>query len=214
MLEETAPSNPDRIYPGKSLESQSPISRPPSTFESYMQGETKGASQFPPRGASLSPTGQVTPTPQMQTAGPTVETLLAQSKNVQDGLGLVSQQLNTPNLKLKRSQNHLLKTKLQDANEAIRDSAAKLGLQNPEMKFPSTPSPLGRFLAYVGDGQDRLTAVQNELKSLSNVSGGVSPAKILFMQVKINQAQQEISYATTLLGKVIDTLKTILNTQL
>lgn len=215
MLEDATPVDPSRISPGKSLEPQGPSVQPRATFETYMQGEAKGAP-----GSAMgraSPTGGAQPfaaAPPIQTGPPTIDTILAQSRNVQDGLGTVSQQLNTQNLKLKRSQSHLLKTKLQDANEAIRDSASKLDLQNPELKFPSEPGPMSRFLAYVGDGQDRLMAVQNELKTMSSTKGGVSPAKILYIQVKINQAQQEIDYATTLLSKVIDSLKTILNTQL
>ena len=214
MLEETAPVDPNRISPGKPLETESPLSNPRTSFESHMQGETKGTMGAPGKAMSTPQTNQMGAASQLQGAPPTVDSVLIQTRNAQDGLGTISQQLNTPNLKLKRSQAHLLKTKLQDANGAIRDSSSKLGLENPEMKFPSSANPLSRFLAYVGDGQDRLNAVQHELKNISSSSAGVSPAKMLFIQVKINQAQQEIDYATTLLSKVIDSLKTILNTQL
>ncbi len=214
--ETTPPSDrsPDRITPGKALESEKPLSQPPSTFESYMQGAPGGA-----RGTTPLPTQPGSVNPLQGTAGanpaaPSYNTLLAQAKGAQDALGIVHDQLNTPNLKLKRSQNHLLKNKLQDANSHIRAGASKLGIDTPPMQTASTASPVGRFLAYIGDGQDQLMSVQQKLKELASSKQPINPADMLLVQIKMSQAQQEIEYSSTLLGKVIDSLKQILNTQL
>jgi flagellar biosynthesis/type III secretory pathway ATPase len=37
---------------------------------------------------------------------------------------------------------------------------------------------------------------------------------MMYMQIKMSQAQQEIEFSSTLLGKVIDSIKQVLNTQL
>jgi flagellar biosynthesis/type III secretory pathway ATPase len=57
-------------------------------------------------------------------------------------------------------------------------------------------------------------AVQQKLKSLAASNKPINPADMMLVQIKMSQAQQEIEYSTTLLGKVIDSLKQIINTQL
>ncbi len=96
---------------------------------------------------------------------------------MQDSLGNVGQQLNEPNLKLKRSQSHLLSNKLSDANGYIRTAGAKLGVETPPMKMPQGATGVDRFLAYVNDGQDQLLAVQQKLKDMS-ASGAKSIPEI------------------------------------
>lgn len=214
MLPDSSPidKTPDRITPGKALEPDKPLAQPPSSFESYMQdsgGQAKGSTQT--TGAS-----QAAPVrPQaMQTAGPTFDSLIGQARNAQDGLGTIGEQLQTPNLKLKRSQAHLLKNKLQDTNEYAQAAADKLGVATDSLKTPSGASPIGRFLAYVGHGQDQMESIEGELKRLSASNTEIQPGAMLYIQVKMSQAQQEIEYSTTLLGKVIDSIKQIMNTQL
>ena len=218
MRPETTPPadrSPDRITPGKALEPEKPLSQPPSTFESYMQGAPAGGRGGQPM--PMQATGAANPmqAAQMQQAtNPTYSTLLAQAKTAQDSLGVVQDQLNTPNLKLKRSQTHLLKNKLQDANGNLRAGAAKLGVETEPSQTANTASPVGRFLSYIGDGQDQLMAVQQKLKQLAKSNQQINPADMMLVQIKMSQAQQEIEYSSTLLGKVIDSLKQILNTQL
>lgn len=207
--------SPDRITGGKPLEFEKPVAEPSSTFESYMQGTAKDAG----RGLTT-PTGTQGPSsilaagPAIQPNAPTFQSLSVQAKSAHDTLGTVADQLQTPNLKLKRSQTHLLKNKLQDANGYIRASSAKLGIETPPMQTQSSASPIGRFLAYIGDGQDQLMSVSQRLKELSKTNGELRPGDMMFLQIKMGQAQQEIEYSSTLLSKVIDSLKTIMNTQL
>jgi hypothetical protein len=66
----------------------------------------------------------------------------------------------------------------------------------------------------LGDGQDQLMAVQKQIKTLSESEGGISPADMMYLQVKMGQAQQEIEYSSTLLGKVIQSITQLLQTQL
>ena len=209
---------PESITGKKPIESEKPLSQPPSTFESYMEGSAGKAGA--PKGVTP-PTGAQGPSPMevargtlSPTAPPTFDSLQAQSKNVQDTMGTVSQQLNTQNLKLKRSQTHLLKNKLQDVNDHIRAAANQLGIQAPPIQMPSGGGPVDRFLAYLGDGQDQMISVQDKLKEFSAKPGSITPAAMMLVQVKMNQASQEISYASALLSKIVDSLKQILSTQL
>jgi len=168
-----------------------------------------------------SATGATGPTPMdlanpasVQKGTPTFDSLLGQSRTAQDGLGTVSQQLNYPNLKLNRPQTHLLKRHLQDNNEHLSKVAGQLGVNTPPMEVGSSSNTIARFLTWVGHGQDTLTSVQDKLQEISKKPDSLNPADMMLVQVKMNQAQNEIQYSTMLLSKVIDSLKQILQTQL
>ncbi len=211
---------PDSVSPRKAIETETPAPKPGSAFESYMQ-ETPA--KAPPAGFGATPSGTppvgtspmgITTPAGAPTGTPTMNTLQTQAATMQDSLGTVGDQLKTPNLKLKRSQNHLLKTKLQDSNEYLRSAGSKLGVETTPGKTPAGLAPPIRFLAMLGDGQDQLNAVQQKMKSLSETEGGISPSDMLYLQVKMGQAQQEIEYSSTLLGKVIQAMTQLLQTQL
>ena len=150
----------------------------------------------------------------MQTAGPNLDSILAQARTAQDTLGTVQKQLNTQGLKLRRSQTHLLKNKLTDAQGYIRQAGGKLGVDAGPMKPPPGATSLERFIAYVNDGQDQLVQVQKRLKEMAAKGQQMNAAEMLSVQVKMNLAQQEIEYSSTLLAKVIDSIKQMMNIQL
>ena len=210
----TSPPNkiPESLSPKGGVESDKPLSQPPSTFESYMQDTGAGVRGTPP---TATPAQQgMTPLPTSPATPPSFNTISTQAKVAQDSLGQVGQQLNTPNLKLKRSQTHLLKNKLQDSNGYIRQAGSKLGVDAPPMKMPAGSNAIGRFLAYIGDGQDQLLSIQQKLKELTAQGTELRPGDLMFVQIKMSQAQQEIEYSSTLLGNVLSSIKTIFNTQL
>jgi hypothetical protein len=209
--------SPDRITPGKApepLEKPVPSGQTPNGFDSYM----KGAGTKPPGGAEAMPAG---PTPMDMARGSTIATsgisfdsILAQANQTQDSLGTVEKQLNDQKLKLKRSQSHLVKQKLGDANSHIQAAGSKLGLQLSEGKLPPGLSGISRFIAMVNDGQDKMIQVQEMLKKMSSKQQPISPADMLSVQVKMGLAQQEIQYTSTLLGKVIQSFTQLMQTQL
>ncbi len=210
--------SPDRITPGQSLgPTDKPITpgQAPSGFESYMQGtnQAKTPQGTPPQAGGPSPM-DVARGPAISSAGVSYDSLLAQAKTTQDTLGTVEKQVKDQKLKLKRSQSHLIKQKLGDANSYIRAAGSKLGLQLPEEKMPAGLSGISRFIAMVNDGQDQIAQVQKKLKELSAKGEQVSPSDMMSIQVKMGLAQQEIEYTSTLLSKVIQSLTQIMNTQL
>ena len=137
-----------------------------------------------------------------------------QASQTKDSLGTVEQQLNDKNLKLKRSQNHLVRQKLGDANSYSRTAGSKLGLNPSEGKMPPGLSGVSRFIAMVNDGQDQLAQVQELLKKMAARGESLTPGEMMSVQVKMGLAQQEISYTSTLLGKVIQSITQLMNTQL
>ncbi len=215
MIDVPPDKSPDRISPGKAPEPfDQTISsgKTPSGFDSHMQG---AGTKTPAQNAPTGPTPMdVARGAQMASSGVSYDSILAQAGQAQDSLGTVEKQLNDKNLKLKRSQTHLVKQKLGDANGHIRAAASKMGLQIEEEKIPSGVDALGRFIAMVNDGQDQLAQVQEQLKKLSATGETINPGDMLAIQVKMGIAQQEIAYTSTLLGKVITSITQLLNTQL
>ena len=206
-------ATPPSISPGKSVEPAATTPKSPQDFNSLMQGST--SQMGTQTGSALGPSPINIPQgPSIQAGTPTMDSIQVQAKAAQDSLGVVGNQLNQPNLRLKRSQAHLLKNKLNNAQTYIRQSAEKVGLHPQPFATPNGASAIGRFIAYVNDGQNQLVQVQQQLKQMSAKGQQLNAAQMLTVTVKMNLAQQEIDYSTTLLGKVMDSIKQIMNTQL
>lgn len=206
-------ATPPSITAGKSIEPSATTPKSPQDFSSLMQGSSNQMGTQ--TGATSGPSPINIPQgPSLQTGTPTMDTIQAQARNAQDSLGVVGNQLNDQNLKLKRSQAHLLKNKLTNAQTYIRQSAEKMGVQQQPFTTPNGATAIGRFIAYVNDGQNQLVQVQQQLKQMSAKGQQLNAAQMLTVTVKMNLAQQEIDYSTTLLGKIMDSIKQIMNTQL
>lgn len=199
--------SPDRIFGAKPMEPAGATPKEPANFQSYMQNMPHAPTQSAPATAPLQPTA-------MASAPPTLDAIRAQTHTMQDSLGAVGNQLKTKDLRLRRSQVHLLKNKLTEANSYIRQAASKVGVESPPLTLPSTGGPLDRFIAYVNDGQNQLIEVQKKLNQMSTQGGQLNPAEMLSITVKMNLAQQEIEYSATLLAKVIESIRQIMNIQL
>ena len=204
-------TDPGPITPGKPVDpaTSSGPQREGKQFDAYMQRD--GEQGLKSERTTPMELAQGTPP---TGAPPTMDSIQTQARVAQDGLGQVEQQLKEPQLKLKRHQVHLLKNKLSQAQEQIRSAGQKLGIQAPPFKPPAGSSALGRFISYVNDGQDQLIQVQNQLKQMASKGQQLNAADMLSVTVKMNLAQQEIEYSTTLLGKVMDSIKQVMNIQL
>lgn len=182
-------------------------------FSSYMQGQGSN----PLMNAGKSP--QISPFDlahgQVPAAGPTFASIQDQAKMAQTTLGDVSNQLQTPNLKLKQSTKYLLKNKLNSANGYIKSASEKMGANIVDQEeVPSGASPLDKFLGLVTSGQNQLQAVQDQMKQVAAKGESMSPGDMLLIQVKLSKAQQQITFTSMLLGKAMDNLKTFMNIQL
>jgi hypothetical protein len=205
----------DRIFPTARVGEEGPkeLGVSSQSFSSFMQ-------QGSPL-ASAGKTPLVSPfsmmqgtTPLAQAATPTLDTLLAQVNNVQSTMGDISTQLNTPNLKLKASTKYVVKNKLTDANMTMRSANQKLGADLPEEPDVSTFSgPLGKFFAYLSDGQAQMEAAKQQLQNLKAKGDSISPGDFLLIQVKLNKAQQELEFTSVLLSNAVSALKMLMQVQ-
>ena len=203
---------PDTVSPIKTGEQKLPgeAARP---FSSYMEGGPRN----PLLEAGKTP--QVSPFDlahgKVPASGPTLTTLQEQAKMAHSTLGDISNQLQTPKLKLKRSTKYLMKNKLTAANAYIKSASAKMGAkQLPEEEVPSGASPLQKFLGLVTSGQNQLQEAQDFMKNIASKGDELKPGEMLLVQIKLSKAQQQIQYSSMLLGKAMDDLKMMMNIQL
>ncbi len=219
MVDTTLPGDvedPGRIFAAEPVgtgEKES-LHMPTQPFSSFMQ---QGAAN-PMAAAGKSP--MISPFALMQgqaplATTPTMGTLMAQVNNVQSTLGDINTQLNTPNLKLKASTKYLVKSKLSDANDNLRTFNAKIGAQVPPEPDASTFSgPLGRFFAYLNDGQAQMEQAKMQLQNLKDKGTNISPGDFLLVQVKLNKAQQLLEFTSVLLSNAVSDIKQLMQVQL
>ncbi len=209
------PDRTDAITPGEPLTPGRPSA--PTTpqgggFESKMEG-----SGTPPQGGATAPQGpspaQVPQGPPGAQGAPSINSVASQVGSTQDSMGNLKNKLNTKDLRLTNSQKHLLRNKLSNTSTYLRAVNTKLGVEPPPMP-PHTGGPIEKFISFVSDGENQLDAAKSKLMDISAKGTNLKPADMMLLQIKMNQAQQEIEYSSTLLSKVISSLTQILNTQL
>ena len=204
------PDSSDRIFAGQAIRGGA-AQQAPSTGFHPLTPETPGAT---PKGFTqaqaavpLAAAQALAPSQAM----PSIDTLVSQVGVSQDSMANVRNQLNTKNLQFKRSQQHLLRNKLSDASTYLRAANTKLGAQTPPMPSQVGARPIERFLNYVTDGENQLSSARQTIMDMQKSGDQLRPADFLLVQIKLNQAQQEIEYSSTLLSKVIDSIKQTLN---
>ncbi len=180
-------------------------------FQSYMQEA--------PTNPSATEGKQISPMELTQgkapVNSPTFDTFNSQIHSLSSSLGDISNQLNTPKLKLRKSSKYILKSKLSAANAHIQSANSILGTKEVKSTdLSNEQSPIKRFLAMVTDGQRQLESAKSSLESHSKNSKSLNPADMLLMQIKLNRAQQEIEFSSLLLSKAVDDMKMLFNIQL
>lgn len=211
-------SNPERV------EAMMPVGssdnpREAGTFQSLMQKQT------PVQPGKVG--GQVVNSPfdlargnaPVLGTGPNMATLQTQVLHAQTTLGDINNMLSTPNLKVKPSSKYLLRNKLSEANQQLRTVNSKVGGPQQEEEgeahdMPAGSGPIQKFLSYVGGSQVALANTQKQLQELSQKGDALNPAELLFVQIKLNKAQQLLDYSSILLSKAIDDMKTLFSVQL
>lgn len=150
-----------------------------------------------------------------QNGHPTMESVRSQMATTSSALGDLQNKLNTPKLKLKPSAKYLLRNKLSEANNKIRDAAKKSGVDvGDPVENMGRNNPVMKFLGLVTDGMKQLNAAQNHIALLSKGGTSLRPAELLLVQSKLSRAQQEIEYSSTLLASAINDMKMLFNTQI
>lgn len=187
---------------------------PTQSFSSFMKGGTPSPMMAAGKGSMISPFEMMQPPTRLPQV-PTLDTLVTQVNSAQSTLGDISTQLNTPNLKLKPSTKYLVKNKMNDANTNLRAANDKMGAPLPEETEPSKFSgPLGKFFAYLTDGQAQLASAKDQLQSLKDKGDQITPGDFLMIQVKLGKAQQELEFTSVLLSNAVSDIKMLMQVQL
>jgi hypothetical protein len=220
MVDKPFPSDledPGRIGPAKAIgatgEGES-LASTTQAFSSFMKQGVGSPMATTGKSPMISPFAMMQGQAPMATT-PSMATLLTQVNNVQSTLGDINSQLNTPNLKLKASTKYLVKRKLSDANDNIRSFNAKIGAESPpEADATKFSGPLGKFFAFLNDGQAQMISAQEQLQSLKDKGTNMSPGDFLLIQTKLNKAQQLLEFTSVLLSNAVGDIKQLMQIQL
>jgi flagellar hook-basal body complex protein FliE len=148
---------------------------------------------------------------------PTADTLFMQLQQARGTANDIYEQLNIPNLaqSLKPFQKQLLKNKLLDTNQKLRSANALMGAEVAEPMDPTQfKGPLGRFFAYLTDGQKLMESASKQLKTLGQGQEPLNAGDFLNVQVKIGKAQQMLEFVSVLLANSVQAFKTLMQVQI
>ena len=207
------PVDPEGIGPIKQPDSGPKTTPDRSQFDSLMQEPAKSPSSTP-SSAQISPLEL--PQGAITGAQPaSLDSLIAQVWQSENKFDDLQRDLNTKNLRFRRSEQYLMRNKLSEANTHLTAASEKMGAKVlPDQTLSSGLNPVEKFLKMVTHGQSQLTEAKQTLTELKDTEEGLSPADLMLVQVKLAQAQQELEYASILLSKVIDVIKQMINIQL
>jgi hypothetical protein len=208
MSSPTNPLRPDQIYPTKGIQPSQEIEEGTgSNFQEMMQSPVSQAqsSQAPSPMNILPGTNPV--------SGPSVDTMQSQLNVSQSNLLDMQAQAQTANLKIHPNDKELLVKNMSGASDNLRSANQKLGI-NPGPNPKPLEGPLGKFVSLINDGSSQIASAKAKLAEMGSSGAQLNPAEMLLVQVKINQAQQQIEFSSVLLSKVVDDFKQLMNIQI
>ncbi len=205
--------DPDKIDPLTGRGQSTPdLTENPENFKQYMQTEesspaNKGSIPSPMDIANLQKTAASSP--------PTIESIQAQMATTSGSLGDIKSKLHEKNLKLKASDKYLIRKKLTNASDHISAAAKHVGVdtENFDAKLNRSKNPIARFLSMVSDGQHQMLQAADTIRNLNANGKSINPGQLLLVQIKLQKAQQELNYTSTILGNATSMIKTLFNVQ-
>ena len=143
--------------------------------------------------------------------------LIAQTDQATNQIEDLKSRLSEPGASIKESAVPLLRNKISHINENIRVALSHAGTEfaeKPPLPVTTKENPISRFLGLLTDGQYRLRTLGQQVEALSGTSlKEINPAKLLLIQIKVNQVQQEIELFSGILNQTLQSVKTIMNVQ-
>lgn len=170
-------------------------------------------SSMPPRSGSI------------EELGKGLNKALEQMNNLQGLLATPNLKLNQRSRKLLRAkfgrvQDHLdyLNSKLDLSDEDEGGGGGKNKQENEISEVEGSDSNvISKFIGYLTDGQSQLRRAMDETKKINETAKknpSLAISDIFSMQVKVYRAQVELEFASAVVQKSIDDLKTLMNVQL
>jgi hypothetical protein len=143
--------------------------------------------------------------------------LVAQTEQTVNQIEDLKSKLSAPGASLRESTVPILRNKLSHVDESIRIALSHAGTEFPEKATPPIvpkENVISRFLGLLTDGQHRLQTVGTDVARLAaDTSKEINPARLLLIQIKVGQIQQELEFFTAVLNKALESTKTIMNVQ-
>lgn len=101
------------------------------------------------------------------------------------------------------------------------DESLKITLNKAGLEYKSTlmsveqveKNPIERFLGFLENGQKDLDTLGSEVLNFQKNGHTISPADMVAVQYKVNTVQQQVELFTATLNKSLETVKSIMNTQ-
>lgn len=143
--------------------------------------------------------------------------LVAKTEQTVQQIQDLKSKLSAPDTSLKESAVPILRNKLSHVDESIRIALSHAGSEFPDKPtVPIVPKEnvISRFLGLLTDGQYRLQTLGVDVERIAaDKTSEISPAKLLLIQIKVGQIQQELEFFTAVLNKALESTKTIMNVQ-
>lgn len=142
--------------------------------------------------------------------------LVAQTEQAIHQIDDLKARLSVPDSSLKESAVPILRNKLSHVDESIRIALSHVETEFPEKTTPIVPKEnvISRFLGLLTDGQARLQTLSLDVERMStDTLKEINPARLLLIQIKVGQIQQELEFFSGVLNKALESTKTIMNVQ-
>lgn len=187
--------------------------KPSKSFETYMKGE--GSTTEPSIGSKQPTPLELAQEGKTLKAEPTLQTLQEQMNSTTTVLGDLQNQFHTKGLTLTQTQKYLLRHKLTKANESIRKSAEKMGVDaGPPPALSRGKSPITKFIGLLTNSQDQVKKSQKMIQQLGGQGTPLSPAELIRIQISLSSAQQQLEFASVLLSKAVESIKSLMTVQI
>jgi len=142
------------------------------------------------------------------------ENIKTQAKGVIAQIENVKTQLSQAHTEIKPSYQTLLRNRLTHIDDNLKIALNKAGVEYtpPQVTSPESANPIHKFIGFLSNSQHQLENL-NVAVDQFNVTGQITPANMLAIQMKMGYIQQQIELFTSLLNKALESTKTIMNVQ-
>lgn len=147
-----------------------------------------------------------------------IEDIKKQTQQTINKFDDVKQQLvqaNQANAEIKPSYQKLLKNHLTHIDDNIRIASSKVGIETPAISpvtDAKSANPVERFINMLTSSQAKMKNLQKSVEAMAS-AGTMNPGQMLALQIKSNLISQEMELFSSLLGKALEGIKTIMNVQ-
>lgn len=120
-----------------------------------------------------------------------------------------------PNAEIPSQYRELMNKKLAHIDDNVKIALTQVGVEYtpPGQAKGSLATPIERFLGSLTNAQYQLSNFGSFLTDLGMKNQELSPIRMIAVQAKVNQIQQQLELFTNLMNKVLEGIKTTMNVQ-